>query len=78
MDSNILGMDNRFAAQLQASSNKITFTQHAGGFPEDTVDVFNPNLGFYGVYEPDIRNKRLNTVAAVGRGPSQGHALAVR
>ena len=56
-------MDNRFAAQLQASSNKITFTQHAGGFPEDTVDIFNPNLGFYGVYEPDIRNKRLNTVA---------------
>jgi iron complex outermembrane recepter protein len=63
-DSRIYGMENRFAAQLQASSNKITFTQHAGGFPEDTVDVINPARGFYGALEPDIRNKRLDTVAA--------------
>ena len=56
-------MNNRFAAQLQASSNKITFTQHAGGFPEDTVDVINPDRGYYGVLEPDTRTKRLDTVA---------------
>jgi iron complex outermembrane receptor protein len=63
LDSNFAGMNNRFAAQLQASSNKITFTQHAGGFPEDTVDVINPDRGYYGVLEPDTRTKRLNTVA---------------
>ena len=62
-DSNFAGMNNRFAAQLQASSNKITFTQHAGGFPEDTVDVINPDRGYYGVLEPDTRTKRLDTVA---------------
>ncbi len=52
-DSHLYGMENRLAAQLQVSSNKITFTQHAGGFPEDTVDVINPDRGFYGVLEPD-------------------------
>ena len=49
--------------QLQASQNKITFTQHAGGFPEDTVDPFNPARGFYGVLEPDTVNKTLSSVA---------------
>jgi iron complex outermembrane recepter protein len=62
-DSYINGMENRLAAQLQVSRNKITFTQHAGGFPEDTVDVINPSRGFYGVLEPDIRNKQLDTLA---------------
>jgi len=62
-DSYLYGMENRLAAQLQVSRNKITFTQHAGGFPEDTVDVINPNRGFYGVLEPDIRNKQLDTLA---------------
>jgi iron complex outermembrane receptor protein len=62
-DSRISGIENRFAAQLQASSNRITFTQHAGGFPEDTVDVINPDRGFYGVFEPDTINKQLNTLA---------------
>ena len=62
-DSRLFGMDNRLAAQLQVSSNKITFTQHAGGFPEDTVDVLNPDRGTYGVLEPDTVNKRLDTVA---------------
>lgn len=62
-DTYLLGMDNRLAAQLQASSNKITFTQHAGGFPEDTVDVLNPTRGSYGVFEPDTRDKRLDVIA---------------
>jgi iron complex outermembrane receptor protein len=62
-DSNPFGMNNRFASQLQWSSNKITFSQHAGGFPEDTVDVFNPARGVYGVLEPDTINKQLNTLA---------------
>jgi len=59
----VFGMDNRFAAQLHADRNKITFTQHAGGFPEDTVDPFNPDRGFYGVLEPDTINKTLSSVA---------------
>jgi iron complex outermembrane receptor protein len=62
-DSYVYGMENRLAAQLQVSRNKLTFTQHAGGFPEDTVDVVNPSRGFYGVLEPDIRNKQLDTLA---------------
>ncbi len=41
-DSNIFGMDNRLAGQLQVSQNRITFSQHAGGFPEDTVAVVDP------------------------------------
>jgi iron complex outermembrane recepter protein len=62
-DSYLYGMENRLAAQLQVSRNKITFTQHAGGFPDDTVDVINPSRGLYGVFEPDIRNKQLDTLA---------------
>jgi len=63
VDSSIWGMDNRTAARLQVSSNRITFSQHAGGFPEDTVDVVNPDRGTYGVLEPDTVRKRLDTVA---------------
>jgi iron complex outermembrane receptor protein len=62
-DSRFAGMDNRFAAQLQASTNRLTFTQHAGGFPEDTVDVINPARGIYGIFEPDTINKQLDIVA---------------
>src|SRR5437899_1993389 len=43
-DSRMFGMENRFAAQLQASRNKITFTEDLeGGFPADTVAVINPD-----------------------------------
>src|SRR5262249_4695290 len=34
-DSYLYGMENRLAAQLQVSRNKLTFTQHAGNFPDD-------------------------------------------
>ena len=62
-ETRFAGMENRLAAQLQMSSNRIKFTQYAGGFPEDTVDVVNPWRGYFGVLEPDTRNKRLDTVA---------------
>jgi iron complex outermembrane recepter protein len=62
-DSYLYGMENRLAAQLQVSRNKLTFTQHFGGFPQDTVDVINPDRGFYGDLEPSIRNKQLDTLA---------------
>ena len=61
--SNPFGMENRFAGQVQLSSNKITFSQFAGGFPEDTVDVINPDRGYFGVLEPDTIGKRLNSAA---------------
>ena len=66
LDSYIFGMDNRFAAQLQASSNKMTFTQEGNPntFPADTVDVINPDRGLYGEFQPNVREKRLNTLAA--------------
>ncbi|MEA2902784.1 MAG: iron complex outerrane recepter protein [Alphaproteobacteria bacterium] len=62
-DSRFLGLENRFAAQLQVSSNRLTFSQHAGGFPEDSVPVINPSRGVYGVLEPDTINKQLDIVA---------------
>jgi iron complex outermembrane recepter protein len=63
-DSYFHGMENRLAAQLQVSRNKITFSQDGRFFPLDTVDVINPDRGFYGDLALDIRNKQLDTVAA--------------
>jgi iron complex outermembrane recepter protein len=62
-NSYLLGMENRTAAQLALSRNKLIFSQFAGGFPEDTVDVINPDRGTFGVLEPDTINKRLDTAA---------------
>ena len=62
-DSYIFGMDNRTAAQLQLSRNKMVFSQFAGGFPQDTVDVVNPDPGLFGDNQPDTVDKRLDTAA---------------
>jgi iron complex outermembrane receptor protein len=63
-DSYLFGMENRTAAQLQASRNRITFKEDLeAGFPTDTVDVINPDRGTYGPLNIDIRDKRLDTVA---------------
>ena len=58
-------MDNRFAAQLQVSSNWITFEQEGNpdAFPADTVSVINPSPGVYGPEFPNTRNSRLTDVA---------------
>src|SRR3984957_803502 len=63
-NSSFLGMENRFAAQLQVSRNDITFTEEGNPnvFPADTVSVVNPDPGFYGVANPDIRNSHLDTI----------------
>lgn len=63
-DSWIFGMENRFATQLQVSSNKITFKQDDnGGFPEDNVSVISPDPGTYGIISFDTRNSRLDDYA---------------
>jgi iron complex outermembrane receptor protein len=63
-DSRIFGMDNRFAAQLQASRNWITFRQDDdGGYPDDTVAVVDPSPGVYGAIDFDTRHSRLDTIA---------------
>jgi iron complex outermembrane receptor protein len=64
-NSSFFGMENRLAAQLQVSRNDITFAQEGNPnvFPADTVSVLNPDPGFYGVQEPNIRNSRLDTLA---------------
>ena len=68
-NSSFLGMENRFAAQLQVSRNDITFTEEGNPntYPADTVAVVNPDPGVYSVPagppEPDIRNSHLDTVA---------------
>ena len=62
-DSYLYGMENRLAAQLQVSRNKITFSQDGRFYPLDTVDVINPDRGFYGDLALDIRNKQLDIAA---------------
>ena len=62
-DSQIFGVENRLAGQLQVSRNWITFKQNDdGGYPADTVTVVNPDPGLYGPIDWDIRNSRLDNV----------------
>ncbi|MGC1778686.1 MAG: TonB-dependent receptor [Xanthobacteraceae bacterium] len=65
-DSRLFGMDNRLAAQLQASGDWITFTEEGdpNDYPYDNVSVVDPSPGVYGPEFPDIRNKELDDVAA--------------
>jgi iron complex outermembrane receptor protein len=58
-------MENNFAARLQVARNDIQFAQEGNpdAFPADAVSVINPDPGFYGIPEPNIRNSRLDTVA---------------
>jgi iron complex outermembrane recepter protein len=64
-DSRLFGMDNRFAAQFQASRNRITFVEEGNpnDYPDDFVSVTGPTPGVYGPEFPDTRNKRLDDVA---------------
>jgi iron complex outermembrane receptor protein len=68
-DSRLFGMDNRFAAQLQASRNWITFQEadDTGApeiYPYDFVSVVDPVQGLYGAPEfTDTRGSRLTDIA---------------
>ncbi len=64
-DGWFFGLENRFAAQLQASRNWITFVEEGNpnSFPDDTVSVINPSPGLYGPEFPDTRNSRLTDIA---------------
>jgi len=63
-DSLIFGMENRFAAQLQTSSNRITFKEDISEpFPDDTVSVVNPQPGTYGPLQLSTRNSTLDDIA---------------
>jgi iron complex outermembrane recepter protein len=65
-NTSFLGMENRFATQLQVSQNKLTFTEEGNFdvvFPFDAVTVVNPTPGTYGVMSPDLRYNTLDTVA---------------
>jgi iron complex outermembrane receptor protein len=67
-NSYLFGLENRSAAQLQVSSNKLTFSQTDFGapidvFPADTVDVINPDRGFFGPLAIGTRDKQLDTAA---------------
>ena len=63
-DSRLFGMDNRFAAQLQVSSNKITFKQFAGDYPSATeIAVVDPVPSTFGPVAFDTLNSRLDDVA---------------
>jgi iron complex outermembrane recepter protein len=63
-NSQIFGMENRFAAQLAASSNDILFREDFGGFPQDTVALVGPDRGFYGPFtDLETRSSHLDSVA---------------
>ncbi|MGC2077652.1 MAG: TonB-dependent receptor [Xanthobacteraceae bacterium] len=64
-DTGFFGMANRFAAQLQASRNWITFVEEGNpnDFPFDAVAVVDPSPGLYGPEFPDTRISRLTDVA---------------
>jgi iron complex outermembrane recepter protein len=63
-DSLLFGMENRFAAQLQTSSNRITFKEDISEpFPDDTVSVVNPQPGVYGPLLLSTRNSKLDDIA---------------
>jgi iron complex outermembrane recepter protein len=64
-DTGFFGMENRFAAQLQASRNWITFVEEGNpnDFPFDTVTVVDPIQGLYGPEFPDTRISRLTDMA---------------
>ena len=64
-DSRLFGMDNRFAAQLQASRNWITFVEEGdpNDYPFDYVTVVDPDPGIYGSEFPDTVGNRLTDIA---------------
>ena len=64
-DSQIFGMENCFAAQLQLSKNWITFVEEGNpdAYPYDSVTVIDPISGLYGPEFPDVRNSRLTDIA---------------
>jgi iron complex outermembrane recepter protein len=64
-DTGFFGMENRFAAQLQASRNWITFVEEGNpnDFPFDAVTVVDPTPGEYGPEFPDTRISRLTDIA---------------
>jgi iron complex outermembrane receptor protein len=64
-DSRLFGLENRFAAQLQASRNWITFVEEGNpnDYPFDYVSVIDPNPGVYGAEFPDTRISRLTDIA---------------
>lgn len=63
-DSLFFSMENRLAAQLQTSSNRITFREDISEpFPDDTVSVINPQPGLYGPLQLSTRNTTLDDIA---------------
>ena len=63
-DSVIFGTENRFAAQLQTSNNRITFKEDISEpFPDDSVTVVNPQPGLYGPLQLSTRNSTLDDIA---------------
>jgi iron complex outermembrane recepter protein len=64
-DSHPFGMDNRFAAQLQASRNLFYYNYDANpnNYPDDSVSVINPTPGVYGPQFLDINHTTLDDVA---------------
>lgn len=61
-NSSIFGMQNRFATELAASHNSISFAESAN-FPSDTVTLVDPSRGLYGPLVTQTRTSVLDTVS---------------
>jgi iron complex outermembrane receptor protein len=62
VNSNIAGMDNRFAATLAASTLQFDVRQGTG-FPSDTVSLVNPDRGYYGSEPLETFNTRVDNIS---------------
>jgi iron complex outermembrane recepter protein len=64
-DNKIFGMDNRFAAELAASHNRIVFkestTTNVGATPTDHVSLVNPSRGTFG--SPGVQPTQIQVSA---------------
>jgi len=61
-NSNIAGMDNRFAAALAASALDF-FSPQSANFPSDEVTLVNPMRGFYGDLVTRTSSAKIDNVA---------------
>jgi iron complex outermembrane recepter protein len=61
-NSSIFGMQNRFAAELAASRNKIVFTESFNS-SSDTVSLIAPDRGYFGPLVTQTRVSQLDTIS---------------
>jgi iron complex outermembrane recepter protein len=62
-DSNFLGMPNRMVAELDASRNKIVFSETSNTSTDNAASLVDPSRGFYGPLVTVTASSLLDTVS---------------